>query len=64
MKPLRKYLKAKRMTQAEFARQIGVSQPTVWAWMNGAKTPTADKLVRIADIIGTSVDDLLGRKAA
>jgi len=64
MKPLRKYLKTRRITQAEFARQMGVSQPTVWAWMNGTKTPTADKLVRIADLIGATVDELLGRKAA
>lgn len=64
MKALRRHLKRHGMSQAEFARAMGVSQPTVWYWLNGEKTPTADKLVRIADMTGLTVDELLGRKAA
>ena len=64
MKALRRHLKRHRMSQAEFARAMGVSQPTVWYWLNGEKTPTADKLVRIADMTGLTVDALLDRKAA
>lgn len=64
MKALKRHLKRKRMTQSEFATLIGVSQPTVTYWLNGSKTPTADKLVRIADLTGLTVDELLGRKAA
>lgn len=64
MKALRRHLKRHGMSQAEFARAMGVSQPTVWYWLNGEKTPTADKLVRIADMTGLTVDALLDRKAA
>jgi len=63
MKPLRTYLRRKRITQAEFARRLGVSQPTVWAWINGTKSPTVDNLVRIAQETNLSVDALLGRRA-
>jgi transcriptional regulator with XRE-family HTH domain len=64
MKALKRHLKRKRMTQSEFAALMGVSQPTVTYWLNGSKTPTSDKLVRIADLTGLTVDELLGRRAA
>ena len=64
MKPLRQYLKHQRMSQVELARSLNVSQPTVWAWLHGTKRPTPDNLVRLADLTGLTVDDLLERRRA
>ena len=64
MKTLKTYLRRNRIGQSEFARRLSVSQPTVWAWINGTKMPKADNLVRISRETGISVDALLGRRAA
>ena len=64
MRSLTKYLKAKRITQVELARRMEVSQPTVWAWLHGRKTPSAENLIKLADLTGLTVDALLDRKAA
>jgi transcriptional regulator with XRE-family HTH domain len=64
MKSLRKHMKKARLSQSELARRVEVSQPTIWAWLNGRKSPTVDNLVRLSNVTGLSVDELLGRKAA
>lgn len=61
MKNLRKHLDKRKVSQSEFARLIGVSQPTVWHWLNGSKFPRPEKLLRIADHTGLSVDKLMDR---
>ena len=43
---------------------MNVSQPTVWAWLHGRKTPTPEKLIKLADLTGLTVDALLDRRAA
>ena len=64
MKALKTHLRRHRITQTAFARELGVSQPTVWAWLNGVKQPRCEHLARIADVTGISADKLLGRRAA
>ena len=64
MRNLSKHMKARGITQVELARLMGVSQPTVWAWIHGYKTPTRDNLIKLADVTGLTVDSLLDRKAA
>lgn len=64
MKRLKTYMRKHRISQSELARRLDVKQPTVWAWINGTKMPTASNLVRIADETGLTVDSLLDRKAA
>ena len=59
MKALQRYLEDTATTQTELARQIGVSQPTVWEWLNGHTSPSADNLVRLSGITGISIDKLL-----
>lgn len=59
-----KHMKAKGITQVELARLMAVSQPTVWAWIHGRKTPTPENLIRLADLTGLTVDALLDRKKA
>lgn len=43
---------------AQFARELGVSPPTVCEWMSGRKLPTADKLPAIAAKLGCTIDAL------
>jgi transcriptional regulator with XRE-family HTH domain len=48
------------MGQIEFASLMGISQSVVSRWESGAQEPTAGELVRMAKVIGCSVDALLG----
>ena len=52
------------LTQAELAQQLQVSQPVVSDYENDVIRLPADVLVQIAEILGASTDELLGRKAA
>lgn len=57
-------LKSKRMTQRELAARLGVSEVTVSRWMtDGAngRNPSVQTLQKIADILGTTPDYLLGK---
>lgn len=44
-----------RLTQAELAEKMGVSQQTVSAWVNGIANPTADRMRRLEDEFGISM---------
>lgn len=48
---------ASKMRRARGAKEVGISQPTLSAIING--NPTLDRLREIASIIGISVSDLL-----
>lgn len=47
--------------QEKLAEKIGVSRPTIAAWLNGTKHPDVTFLCKIANAYGVSVDYLLGR---
>lgn len=51
------------MTQDELALELGVSRQSVSKWENGECLPEADKLIRLADILDVSLDELTGREA-
>lgn len=58
-------LKAKGMTQRELAAKLGVSEVTVSRWMtDGAngRNPSVQTLQKIAEILETSPDYLLGKE--
>lgn len=44
--------------QSAFARLIGVSQPTVWAWLNTAKRIPAEYVLKVEAETGVSRHDL------
>ena len=44
--------KAKGMTLAAVAEQLGVSKPTVWAWEQGRARPSPERFARIAELFG------------
>lgn len=48
-----------KMTQEELAKRINVTQGAVAQWESGRTRPRSDTLVRLADILGCTVDELL-----
>lgn len=51
----------KGIGQAELGRKIGVTGAAVLAWETPGKYPEAEKLPRIADALGCTIDALYGR---
>lgn len=52
--------KAKGISQEEMAVELNVVRQTVSKWEKGLSVPDADVLIRISDLLGVSVNDLLG----
>lgn len=50
----------KGLTQTQIAKEIGVSQGTIYFWENSINEPTASYLVRLSKLFKVSVDYLLG----
>lgn len=46
------------LTQLNLAEHLNVDRSTVAKWESGEVMPTADKLPRIAKVLGCSIDDL------
>lgn len=59
---IREYRTSIRMTQADFANRLGITGASVSAYENGTRLPSYDVLVKIADTLGVTTDELLGRK--
>ena len=56
--------KEKGMTQLELARQMGVTDKAVSKWERNLSFPDVASLPKLAEVLGTSVDDLLEVKTA
>lgn len=57
-------LNSKGMTQRELATRLGVSDVTVSRWMTdgtNGRNPSISTLQKIADLLETTPDDLLGK---
>ena len=61
---IKEYRTSIGMTQQDFAYRLGVTGASVSAYENGTRMPSFDVLIRIANILGVTTDDLLGRKKA
>lgn len=55
---LRYIIRSKGISQTRVANHIGVSSPTITAYMRGRFMPTDDRIVKIAEALDCSVDDL------
>ena len=53
---------ARKMTQTRLAQLLDVSPRVYNRWENGAATPHLDTVVKIADILDVSLDELAARK--
>lgn len=57
-----KYRKAKGFTQEEMAEKMEVSRQSVSKWENGEAIPDLSKVIKIAELLEVSVDELCGRE--
>lgn len=57
---LRECRKAKGMSQATLSRLLGVTQQAVGKWETGRSNPDPQMLVRLAEVLETTTDYLLG----
>lgn len=55
-------LNENRLKQKDLADYLGVAEPTVSDYINNRKTPKLEKLNKICDFFGVSLDTLLERK--
>lgn len=53
------YRKQKGLSQEELGQLLTVSRQTVSQWETGQTSPTVDNLVRLKEVLGISVDELL-----
>lgn len=64
MNRLRQLREAAGLTQIQLALRVGVTQGTIANWERGARLPQLENLVRISNILGCGIDELLGLGAA
>ncbi|NLK71697.1 MAG: helix-turn-helix transcriptional regulator [Clostridiales bacterium] len=53
---------SKGLTQEELASALGISRTTVSMWEVGSALPRADRLPDIANLLGCTIDELIGNK--
>lgn len=53
----------KGLTQTELAKRVGVNQQVIAYYEVEGISPAPDLLVKIADVLEVSIDELFGRKA-
>lgn len=54
-------MKAKNLSQKEFAKAIGSTEASVSRYLNNAREPGPKVLVKIADVLEVTVDEILGK---
>ena len=59
MNQIRKYRKKRNLKQSELALIVGFDRTAVTRWESGEVNPRADRLLKIADALRCSIDDLL-----
>ena len=57
---LKQCRKKQKISQAELAARLGVTQQAVGKWESGKSSPDPSTVARIAGILGTTADYLLG----
>ena len=60
---VKKYRKAKHLSQEAFAMELSVVRQTVSKWEKGSSLPDVQTLLKIAEVLEVSVNDLLGQEA-
>ncbi|MBE6002675.1 MAG: helix-turn-helix domain-containing protein [Lachnospiraceae bacterium] len=57
-----KLIKQRKMTQVEFARQIGIANSTISEWKKKGSCPSADKVMDICNVLKVTPEQLLTGK--
>jgi transcriptional regulator with XRE-family HTH domain len=63
-KRLKELREMRGLTQVELAALAQTSQSNMFKWEAQNRTPDPDKLVILADVLGTTIDYLMGRTAS
>lgn len=61
MNALKQYRKAAGLTQLQTAHKIGISLDSIRRYESGTYEPRATELLKMAELFGCSVDELLGK---
>jgi len=56
-------LQDRDMSQADLGRRLGLTRASVSNWFTGKRTPTYGNLVRIAEVLGVHLSDILNDDA-
>ena len=51
--------KSKKISQAQIARELGVTPSNLNDWAKGRSVPNADKITKLAEVLGVAVSDLI-----
>lgn len=58
---LKSLRKQQKLTQADLAAQLGLTQQAIGRWETGASSPEPEMLVKLAELFDVSLDGLMGR---
>jgi transcriptional regulator with XRE-family HTH domain len=61
---LQRLREAAGLSQSQLARRAGVPVGTLQGWEQARRLPRLEAAVRLADALGISLDELVGRKKA
>src|SRR3954471_9271288 len=61
---LRRLRERRKLTQQDLAERSGVPRPTLAHLESGEANPTLSVMVRVAEALGTSIEELIGRVEA
>lgn len=61
---IRKCREKAGLTLTDVARAMNVDSAAVFRWESGEADPRANKLPRLADLFGCTIDELYGRNSA
>jgi transcriptional regulator with XRE-family HTH domain len=59
MQRLQQWMTENGKSQRPIAKECGVSQPTVWAWLRGEANPSVENLKKLSGITGLTIDELV-----
>lgn len=51
--------KNKKISQRQLARLVGVAPSSITEWLKGRGIPNADKITKLAEVLGVQVTDLI-----
>ena len=51
--------KIKKISQRQLARLVGVAPSSITEWLKGRGIPNADKITKLAEVLGVAVSDLI-----
>lgn len=60
---LKRLRKEKHMSQSQLAELVDMSQATIASWETGTRKPDTSMILRLAELLGVTTDEILGAPA-